>query len=610
MKRIFTLLFACLALAVQAAQVNIGYTKSEGDELWAYDGFGQPPVDMKFGAAIRITPEMYSNYVGAKIVGIRIGWSNPEYSSPCTIFMRQVLNEKNDMLTGKGTLSFIKGSQSMRGKYTYINFDEAENMELTEDLGTFYVGYYAETVKAGTFAIGTSYPANQSGSAYLFGDIESNYDSEGREIWEDNSKASALCIDLVVEGTFTNKVQMLNIITYPTMFENKASDALVGVKNCGTNNVSKLTFQYSLGDKTKTEVVTLSQALEPGAIKRISMPAWGLGDGIHTLKLTKLGALKNNITDELTYQTTMVPDEVAGQYKRTSVVEFYESENVYYVPRYYDEYFMPGYEMYAEDMTLLAHHLDDQWMIGDDDETHLMLDMCDNDSLAITLPSISVDRNPCVPILAMGLESAAPFHSIIMPDFVDYLYPVHLERPTFADIHATCHVEGEKATVKLNGTIAPGVLSEGKRLHISAYLLEDDVYTDSQAQDDLGKGDYYHDNLQRARLTALWGDPLDVESGEYSVTYTTDFYPEEWNASKMRVVAFLNRTPEDGDRWNRDVINSTSCPVILGSGDGIHAAEMEASRQPAAIYDLQGRRVSDAPRSGVYITGGKKVIRK
>lgn len=55
MKRFYFLLLALLTLAVQAATVKIGYTKTDGDLLWAYDGFGQPPTDMKMGAAIRIT---------------------------------------------------------------------------------------------------------------------------------------------------------------------------------------------------------------------------------------------------------------------------------------------------------------------------------------------------------------------------------------------------------------------------------------------------------------------------------------------------------------------------------------------------------------------------
>lgn len=609
MKRIFTLILACLALAVEAATVKVGYTKSEGDEFWAYDGFGNTAVDMRFGAAIRITPEMYANYIGAKIVGLRVGWSNPDYSTPCTIFMRSELNGKDNILSGSGTLSFVSAG-SYRGKYKQINFDDAEGMTLTEDLGTFYVGYYAEQVKAQTYCIATSYPANQPGSAYVFGDIESNYDSEGREIWDDESKQSALCIDLIVEGTFTNKVELRSIINLPTTWEGKASDALVDIKNCGTNDVNRLTFEYAFGDTKKTESITLSETLSPGGIKRVAIPCWGFGDGEHTLRLTKVGGMKNNIADTLRYQTTMVPDDVASQYERTSLVEFYQSEGVYYVPRYYDEYFKPGFEQYAKRLNIVAQHLDDQWMMGDDDETRLMLDMCDNDSMAVILPAVSLDRTGNLALIAMGLESAAPYHSIILPDFAYLMYEPQLERPTFARIDAKCKVVGDKAVVTLSGNIAPGVLADGKRLHLSAYLLEDDVYTDSQEQDELGKGDYYHDNLQRARLTSLWGDALDVESGEFSVEYTTDFYPEEWNAGKMRVVAFLNRTPEDGGRWNRDIINSTSCPVEVSGEDGIQSVQAEAGSLPSAIYDLQGRRVANAARSGFYIVNGRKAIKK
>ena len=255
MKRFYLLMLALLTLTLQAATVKIGYYKSDGDYFWAYDGFGQPPVDMKFGAAIRITPDMYANYLGADIKGIRIGWSNPDYFSPCTIFMRSELNSKENILTGSGTLQFEKSSQPMMGKYTTIYFDNADGMKLTEDLGTFYVGYYAEKVKQGTSAIATSYPGGQAGSAYLWGDIESNYDADGNEIWEDDSDKATLCVDLIVEGTFTNKVQPLGLITYPTITEGKADDGLLSIKNCGTNSVNKLTLEYKMGDEVKTQTV-------------------------------------------------------------------------------------------------------------------------------------------------------------------------------------------------------------------------------------------------------------------------------------------------------------------------------------------------------------------
>ena len=610
MKKIYLFLLALLSLSLQAATVKIGYTKSYGDYFWVYDGFGQPPTDMKFGAAIRITPEMYANYLGATIKGVRIGWSNPDYSSACTIFMRSELSGKDNILSGSGTLKYISSSTPYMGQYTNIDFDNPEGLTLTEDLGTFYVGYYAETVKQGTFAIATSYPSGQAGSAYLWGDIEQNYDADGNEIWEDDSNKATLCVDLIVEGTFTNKVQPLSIITYPTITEGAPADGLMAVKNCGTNAVSKLTFEYTCGEEAKTQTISLGKTLEPGAQKRITVPVWALGDGVHNIRISKVGSYKNGIKDALEYHTTMVPSDVAKQYKRTSLVEFFQSENVYYVPRYYDEYFLPGYQMYAENLNVIGQHLDDQWMLGDDEATKLMLDMCDNDSSAVIIPAVSVDRTANIPLIAIGIESAAPYHSVILSEFADYLYETHLERPTFATLSAETSIEGEVLTVTVNGNIAEGVLAPGRKLHLTACLVEDNVYTDSQEQDELGKGEYYHKNLQRVCFTHYWGDPVPVENGDFTMTFTTDLYPDEWNYENMRVVAFLNRTPEDGNRWCRDIINSTSCPMLSGSESGISAVTNETNGAQTPVFDLQGRRINDAAAEGIYIVGGKKMIRK
>ena len=80
----------------------------------------------------------------------------------------------------------------------------------------------------------------------------------------------------------------------------------------------------------------------------------------------------------------------------------------------------------------------------------------------------------------------------------------------------------------------------------------------------------------------------------------------------MLVVAFLNRTPEDGDRWNRDVINSTSCPLLPAGQDGIGHITAPTPDTASPVYDLQGRRLNSAAeaKGGIYIQGGRKMIRK
>lgn len=611
MKRFYFFLLALLTLAVQAATVNVGYKKNDGDLLYAYDGFGQPPADIRMGAAIRITPEMYAPYVGATIKAIRVGWSNPQNSTPCTVFMRKELSGKDNILSGSGTLKFIDAGNGYQGKYVTIPLDNPEGLTLTEDLGTFYVGCYAETVKQKTWAFGASYPAGQAGAAYFWGDFPENYDGEGNEVWEDHNAERSVCIDLVVEGTFTDKVQPISIINYPTMNGDEPDTGLLTIKNWGTNDVSKVTLEYQFGEETKNYTLNLNPTLKAGEQKRLSAPVWAMGDGTHQLRITKAGSKKNNIDTPIEYQTTLVPKEVSDKYTRTSLVELYQSENSYYVPKYYTDLFLPGYEPYAEHLNVIGQHIDDQWELGDEDGTRLMLEMCDNDSSAVSTPAISVDRSASIQLIGMGESSKAPYHNLTTPQFAQYLYEPQLARPTFASINVESTVEGDKVIVTVSGNIADGILAPGKHLHLTATLVEDDVYTDSQQQDEVGKGDYYHKNLQRICLTDKWGDEIPVESGDYSMTFTADLYPEEWNLQNMRVVAFVNRTPADGNMWHRDILNSASCPLTNGGEAGIHSLTTGQTQTTAPIYDLQGRRIDNvANASGVYIVNGKKMVRK
>ena len=48
--------------------------------------------------------------------------------------------------------------------------------------------------------------------------------------------------------------------------------------------------------------------------------------------------------------------------------------------------------------------------------------------------------------------------------------------------------------------------------------------------------------------------------------------------------------------------------LVKSAPTGITKVETDANR-PDMIYDLQGRRLSEAPSRGVYIINGKKVIK-
>ena len=608
------------AFTSKAATINLAYPNAINDYIWISDGFGDLTEDCRVGAAIKITRDMYSQYVGAKFTSLKIGWSDNSYSSKCTIFVRKELTDTIDILSGSGTLKWTSyNNQAYQGQYTTISFKNPDGLTLTDSLGDyFYVGCIVEKLKKNTHPIASVGYQNQKGSAYLWRDMEGeNYDSEGRQIWEDCCSQATLCMGLVVTGTFTNRVQITDLVTYPTQLAETADDGMITLANRGTNDVSSLTFEYKCGDTVKTEKVTLSQKLASGTSKTIMVPIWALGDGDHTITLSKVGTAKNYFNTPRKYQTIAVPEAVSKKYKRTPLVEFFESEDSYYVPQYYDEYFIPGYENYKSKCTLVSHHLDDQWMLDDDAATRLMLQMSDNDSTALYIPSIAVDRSANLPLYSLNIDHVCPYHAIILPDFASYLYDDALARPTFADIDVEAQVEDDVLNVTVEGDIAENIIKD-QSLYVTVYLLEDDVYTDSQQQQELEKGDYFHDNLQRARLTGPWGDKLDVKSGHYEMKFHTDLYPEEWDYEKMRVVVTINQADETqaatddpkkaattNDKWNRSILNSASCSLTLPEGiDGV-----KMTKKTGACYDLQGRKARNLQR-GLYIVNGEKIINK
>ena len=617
MKKLLLFLISFIGVTSQAATINLAYPNAVSDRIWAYDGFGDLTVDCKAGAAIKITHDMYAQYIGAKITSLKVGWSTPEYTTKCTIFMRKNLTDVEDILTGSSTLS-LQNYSNFQGDMCTVKFDNPDGLTLTDDLGDFYVGCIYEKIKKNTHPIASIGQQGYKGSAYLWRDIDGdNYDADGKQIWDDCNDIATLCMGLVVTGTFTNRVQMSNIINYPTEFPESAGDARVTLANRGTNSVSNITLEYQYGDQTKKETITLSPSLAAGTTKEVIIPIWALGSGDHQIALTKCGASNNYFSEPLTYQTIAVPQAVSKKYTRCPLVEFYESEDSYYVPKYYDEYFKPGYELYKNQCNLVAHHLDDQWMMDDDAGTIQMLQMCDNDSMQIYIPSLSVDRCANLPLYSANLDHAYPCHAVVLSDFANYLYGDALSRPTFASINVDSSIKDDVAYITVTGDVEEGILGN-ESLYVTVYVLEDDVYTDSQQQSDVEKGDYFHYNLQRARPTGIWGDKLDNNSGHFEMNYQVDLYPEEWDYDKMRVVVAVNQADAvqatttnpakkatTNNKWNRSVLNSASCPIKGTEGiDGV-----VLKKAPKAVFDLQGRAVSTTGK-GLYIVDGKKKLLK
>lgn len=633
MKQLLLLLFALVSLGANAVTVNVGY-KCSDDYIYQYDGIGGLEQDARVGAFIRLTPDMLRPYAGAKIKSLRIGWADMDNTSPCELFIRTALDsQKGEVLaTGKGTLSY-------KSSWNVINLDEP--LVIGEDIETIYVGYYAN-VKKNAYAISKVYPINQEGSCYVWRD-DLDKDAQGNEIWTDLRDMGALAIQAVVEGTsaqLNNLLEVESMTYFPIQtLGSTSTQGLVHVTNKGANSVTKFTLTYTLNGETHDQVVSCN--VGKGQSVNVNIPFYGMGTGKGTVSISKIGTAANRLTSEFPFDMIAVPSDVAKKYKRRPFVEFFESEGEYRVPKYYDEYFMDGYRKHAKNMTLVAHHLNDQFMLGKDEATTMMIDFADGDKMQVSIPAIMVDRTKQAANPAALLN--APYEFIVFEWYADqYVWNPALAVPTFANVNIVPAADGVideelgyNNRFNVEGTIEPGVLTD-EDLYLTVYMVEDQVETDSQdkpvtyddkddkkapsaaparKEDDkkdegYAPGYYVHDNVIRERLTPMYGKKVSVdENGNYSMPF--DFTLEdEYKAQDIRFVAVLHRGNEGHDRFHRNVIN---CCEIKGSdvfGEEYMGISGVLSQQLQNTYfDLQGRS-TNANARGVVIKNGKKVLNK
>lgn len=621
MKKILLVFFALISLTASAVSVNVGYD-FPNDYIYQYDGIGGLEQDARIGAFIVLTPDMLRPYAGTTIKSLRIGWADPDHTTTAELIIRTDLDsQKGEVLAkGSGTLSY---------KSTWNTIALSEPYVIPAEPVAIYVGYYAN-VKKGAYAISKLYPAYQPGSCYVWrNDLDK--DQQGNEIWTDLTDMGALAIQAVVEGTsaqLNNMLEVRDLTYFPIQtLGATTTQGIVKVSNKGANTVSKFTLTYTLGDETYDQVVSCNVA--KGTNATVTIPFYGMGTGKGTVRVSKISTAANKIEREFPFDMIAVPTEVAKKYKRRPVIEFFESEGEYRVPLYYDDYFMAGYRKHANNVTLVAHHLNDQFMLGRDEATTMMIDFADGDRNQVSIPALMIDRTKQAANPATLLD--APYDFVVFEWYADqYLYNPAFAVPTFASLDIVpATTDGTSGTFNVEGRIEPGVLVD-EDLYVTVYMVEDQVETDSQDKpityddkDDKGddkddKGDdkgegfapgyYVHDNVIRERLTPMYGRKVTADAtGMFSETFEFEL-EDEYKRDDMRFVAILHRSSEGHDRFHRNVINS--CEVkgtsIFGTIDGIIRTANPALA--GTYYDLLGRTASATTR-GIMVKDGKKIIR-
>lgn len=295
---------------------------------------------------------MLEPYVGGTIVGMRVGWDTSSQTGTYEGFVRQDFNSEN-LSTGKATVRYSYGDANPGWNNMTMT-----SYEIPEDIDQLIVGF-TTNLKKGVCAIPTLYPHYTPNSCFLW--VEGDDDDEGNPNWVDMNDKGILPILLTIKdsaGKF-NFIPVINLLTDNGIQKTEtADDVIMRIKNMGSQKINNIEVTSRQGEQTWSKNIQVSIA--SGATSKIFLaPIYCFHTGDVELSITKVNnrALASPVTR--TVNLIGVPQDVASQYTRRPLVEYYESENNYRSARYFDEYVSAPIKAKENAITFVCQHLDD-----------------------------------------------------------------------------------------------------------------------------------------------------------------------------------------------------------------------------------------------------------
>ncbi|MBR4433407.1 MAG: Omp28-related outer membrane protein, partial [Bacteroidaceae bacterium] len=487
-----------------------------------------------------------------------------------------------------------------------------KSYEIPEDVDQLIVGF-TTNLKKNVCAIPTLYPHNTPNSCFLW--VEGDNDEDGNPRWVDMNDRGILPILLVIKdskGTF-NYVPVINLLTDNGIQRtDEAGDVIMRIKNMGSQKISNIEVTSRQGEQTWSKSITCNVAV--GQTSKVFLaPFYCFHSGDVELSITKVNNKELANPETRILNIIGVPGDVASQYTRRPLVEYYESENNYRSARYYDEYVQTPVSRMEDAVTFVCQHLDDQFMTGEDDATTLAVQLCSGDSSKVSIPAMSVDRATATENISyqMNTSQTPMFDVLINPNDAQSVFLAAADRPTFVSltVEGLLATDKEVLTVGVGGDVAPGIMPEGEKLRLTVYLMERDVESDSQLfwnEDEKAEyaGVFTHPNVIREIMTPVEGIAIEA-GGSIEETVETTLDPT-WNLENLYLVALVHRDGKLGGK-RMHVFNTAEGAITEATGIVSPLGETE---EGAAIYDLSGRKVNGQLPKGVYILAGKKFVQK
>lgn len=588
--------FGCLAANAQLAdnQRPVGTYYSD---VLPSEGVGNPAEPGKFTVYTAVPISKFNKIGNAKIVGVRFGLDCPIGASAVRI--RPVLY-KGDVADIYDDVAYAEIETTKRG-WNYVKLHTPLIVKGFDDVSALLVGFdYEQTTKDET-----AYPLMVNDKEEDFGLLFEGT-MGGKEGFYDFSPTGSLCVQFVCEGDIPD----YDIIADDIILDKHAME--IDAKSAIMVNL----FNYGL----------------KGEVRNVDLDVFVDNEKVQTLNQRIVGTLPKNYLFNV-----LVPENVKpGTHKLTVKATAVEGEQL--TANLDDDAVTMGFtaisdnELVKRDLNLIEHFtsVDCVWCPRG---ANMLRALCEADP-SVTVVSIHGNmgqQDPyciedCMDVINKLSIRSFPVAVVnrIAADDGSYACGLSYEDGELSDLvgkyqryireysevciapvtaTAMLNKDGSYASIDVKGEGSPYLRDVLSDCVVNVYLVENGLI--NRQKDEHGNTDpkYQHNNVMRRHVTRIDGNPLEFTSSSAYHNHFNVPLNLAWRPKNLEVVAFITRVTDNP--YGRGVINATRVPVQTYV-EGIETIEVDAA--PAPVYDLSGR-IAQPAAHGVFIQGGKKVIR-
>ena len=594
-KRSYTKISPAKVEGLSSLQRAVGYIVNNDPDSITLSGamVGQAGT---YPLAVLVTADMLRDYVGCKVIGIRVAAAQSLGKSD--VWLHPV--SADGIVSDDG----ISKSQRLYEGWNNVFFNGETSWEIQEG-EMLLVGFdYQET---------TSMVEAQKGGICTVGEAQGNdfliYTNLGSgEGWYSVSNLGSLCVQLIVD--ISNLPEKMLSLTYlDTGFRYKKADEQIEMytiaTNIGRSSLTGYTISCRIDDREPINF-TYDQPLAETANDHqqpvLPLPS-DIAIGAHQLTVTLLAENETTPASEKASKTVTfyIYDETLQ--RQQNYVEQYNSQYEYMA-----SVVNPIFNQVAENNNTMAlvnvYTPDSPLAIEESNYLHGLY--------AYTIPSFTINRAyfPGEEYIAYDVNYYAEQYAVFVPSIIYDLMAQDMLQPAFAtiSIQPSYDTDTRQLTIDVNGDLAEGATSIFQNLSLTLLLTENNVVDDQVIINEFTgrtttQHNYTHQHVLRKYITPALGAPVQVSGHQYTTRHTITL-DDKWNIDNMTLIGFLSRGTNEVNDHNVMEMDITNCSSIPLKGiTGIQLLENNiATGTQTEYYSIDGQKIEpNKVKTGIYI---------